>query len=171
MIPEAAVLRLENPVSLVGVDQQFGGHLLQLQGSKKLQALRIWDAEIELDASDTPVLDINGSTGEQLPFSSSGESGLPPGRPIDSSMSWSMPGTTSFSCSTCGCAVAPRASSRQSRVAVQAQGRVGRPPEALHEPRRSPRSRGPLGVGDVAGETMTTASSHATHEIAILRAG
>ena len=26
-------------------------------------------------------------------------------------------------------------------------------------------------AGDVAGETMTTASSHATHEIAILRAG
>ena len=51
-----------------------------------------------------------GSTGEPMPFGSSGESGSPPGRPSDSSTSWSMPGTASSCCSTCGCAVAPRAS-------------------------------------------------------------
>ncbi len=58
-----------------------------------------------------------------------------------------------------------------SRHGGQVQERQGHSDSNLPQPQRSPRSRGPLGVGDVAGEAMTTASSHATHEIAILRAG
>ena len=50
-----------------------------------------WDPEIELDVSEMPVLDISGSTGEPTLFGKSGESGLPLGKPLHSTTSWSMP--------------------------------------------------------------------------------
>ena len=70
----------------------------------------LYDPDIELDTSEGSVLDVSGVYRGAGAASSSGESGSPPGTPPNSSTSWSMPGTALFSCSTCGCAVAPRAS-------------------------------------------------------------
>jgi hypothetical protein len=52
-----------------------------------------WDPEIELDASETPALDISGIYRERMPLGSGGESGTPHGKPSDSSTSWLTPGT------------------------------------------------------------------------------
>ena len=71
----------------------------------------LWDPEIELDASEFPVLDITGFTGERTPLGTGGESGMPRGTPSDSSMSWLMRATEWSCCSTCDCAGARRESS------------------------------------------------------------
>jgi hypothetical protein len=52
-----------------------------------------WDPEIELDASETPVLDTSGVYRGRMPLSGSGASGSLPGTPSGSSTSWLMPGT------------------------------------------------------------------------------
>src|ERR1019366_6594667 len=39
LVPEYAVLRLQNPVAFIGEEQQFRWHFLQLQGGEQLQCL------------------------------------------------------------------------------------------------------------------------------------
>jgi hypothetical protein len=47
----------------------------------------LWDPEMELDATDAPVLDLNGVTVVPVRFEGSGKSGFPPGRPSGSTTS------------------------------------------------------------------------------------
>jgi len=57
---------------------------------------KIWDPEVELDASGAAVLDIEGLYKASAPirFDSSGRSGFRPGRRSTSTTSWSLPVTT-----------------------------------------------------------------------------
>ena len=50
LVPERAVLRLEDPVALVGKDDEPRGNALPLQRGEELEALRVGDAEVELSA-------------------------------------------------------------------------------------------------------------------------
>src|SRR5438105_7599455 len=48
VVPKHAVLRLENPVTLIGKLEQFGRDFLKLQRGEELQALRVGHTEIQL---------------------------------------------------------------------------------------------------------------------------
>ena len=129
----------------------------------------LWDSDIEMDTSEVPVVvDISGVYRGKEEVRQLWKEWLSTWDALEFENELVGAGDRVVQSSTYGCAAARRASRcpRENGVGLYVQGRVGRPPEALHEPHRAPskpwgcRSKTftptpePAGycAGDVAGE-------------------